>query len=181
MPTAVETDPGTSVLNFNFLSHGTMASRDLDATRKFYEEFLGLEVIRTSPISIAVRLGGNHVYAVVLAKDKPKMAMLEHNGLDLESQDEVNHAHEVIAAEAEKWGITGITRPALQHATYSFFFWDLDDNCWEVLTNPKGGYVWMFDKGDQAGRGHLDKTFERPGMTEEQLAAVSAERGEGKR
>ena len=98
-----------------------------------------------------------------------------------ETQDEVNHAHEVIVAEAEKWGITGITRPALQHATYSFFFWDLDENCWEILTNPEGGYVWMFDKGDQEGRGHLDKTFERPGMTDEQLAAVNAERGEGKR
>ena len=47
-------------LKLNFLSHGTLESRDLEFTRKFYEEFLGFEVHRTSPISLIVRLGGPH-------------------------------------------------------------------------------------------------------------------------
>ena len=42
---AVETatDP---TLKLNFLSHGTLESKDLDKTREFYTEFLGLEVVR---------------------------------------------------------------------------------------------------------------------------------------
>ena len=57
-----------SVIKSKFLSHGTLGSKDLEATRKFYTEFLGLEVIRTSKISLMVRLGGDHVYAVVQSK-----------------------------------------------------------------------------------------------------------------
>ena len=56
-----------------------------------------------------------------------------------------------------------ISKPHLQHGTYSFFFWDGDDNCWEILTNPEGGYSWLFEQGDQPGRGHLDRNFKRPG------------------
>ena len=57
-----------------------------------------------------------------------------------------------------------VTKPYLQHGTYSFFFWDADDNCWEILTNPEGGYRWIFNKGDLEGRGHLDRNFKRPGV-----------------
>ncbi len=36
---------------------------------------------------------------------------------------------------------------------------DLDDNMWEILSNPKGGYTWIFEQGDLAGKGHWDKNF----------------------
>ena len=53
------------VLKLNFLSHGTLEAYDLEKTRKFYTEFLGLEVVRTSPISLIIRLGGTNTIAVV--------------------------------------------------------------------------------------------------------------------
>jgi catechol-2,3-dioxygenase len=37
-----------AALKLNFLSHGTLESRDLAFSRRFYEEFLGLEVVQTS-------------------------------------------------------------------------------------------------------------------------------------
>ena len=37
-------------LKLKFISHGTLESKDLEFTRKFYEEFLGFEVVRTSKI-----------------------------------------------------------------------------------------------------------------------------------
>ena len=155
----------TPSLKLNFLSHGTLESKNLEASRKFYEEFLGFDVIRTSPVSLLIRLGGNHTYAVVEQKrKKDKMGLLNHNGLDVETQEEVDAAHQTVVAEAEKWGLHGITKPVLQHGTYSFYFWDADDNAWEILTNPKGGYCWLFEKGDLEGKGHLDKSFERPGV-----------------
>jgi catechol-2,3-dioxygenase len=154
----------TPALKLNFLSHGTLDCRDLDFTRKFYEEFLGLEVVQTSKISMFIRLGGPHCIAVVKAKKVGEMGLLNHNGLDVETKEEVDAAHKVVVAEAEKWHLKKISEPILQHGTYSFYFWDVDDNCWEILTNPKGGYTWFFANGDLQGKGHHDRNFKRPGV-----------------
>tara|TARA_B100000686_G_scaffold258976_1_gene271362 strand:- start:977 stop:1474 length:498 start_codon:yes stop_codon:yes gene_type:complete len=152
-------------LKLNFLSHGTLESKNLEAAREFYTEFLGLEVVRTSPISLLLRLGGENTIAVVEQKNREEetMPLLNHNGLDVETQEEVNNAYETVIQQQEKWGLHKISKPLLQHGTYSFFFWDMDNNCWEILTNPKGGYSWLFEKGDLEGKGHLDRKFERPG------------------
>ena len=155
-------EPATGPLKLNFLSHGTLESTDLDKSRGFYEDFLGLEVIRTSPISLLLRLGGNNTLAVVEVKEKVPMPMLNHNGLDVSTKADVDAAHAACVAQTEKWGIKKVTRPLDQHGTYCFFICDPDDNWWEILTNPEGGYSWMFERGEQSGRGHLDKDFERP-------------------
>jgi hypothetical protein len=90
---------------------------------------------------------------------------MNHNGLDVQTKEEVDAAHETVMAEAEKWGLHKISKPALQHGTYSFYFWDADENVWEILSNPEGGYGWLFGVGDQkTGKGHLDKNFKRPGV-----------------
>jgi catechol-2,3-dioxygenase len=160
---AVETSKDPA-LKLNFLSHGTLESKNLDKTREFYTEFLGLEVIRTSPISILIRLGGTNTIAVVEQKNRTEeMAMLNHNGLDVETQAEVDAAYQTIMEQKDEWGLHKISKPMLQHGTYAFFFWDMDNNCWEILTNPQDGYSWLFEKGDLDGKGHMDKNFERPG------------------
>ena len=136
-----------SALKLKFLSHGTLESRDLEKTRRFYEECLGLEVVRTSPRSMMIRLGGDNTIAVVESRTKQAMPMLNHNGLDVATREEVDECHRLLEAEKETWGIRKITRPADQHGTYSFYFADLDDNWWEILMNPAGGYSWMFSQG----------------------------------
>ncbi|HEV2303206.1 MAG TPA: VOC family protein [Stellaceae bacterium] len=151
-------------LKLSFLSHGTLDSRDLAFSRRFYEEFLGLDVVQTSPISLLVRLGGPNTIAVVFSKHVGEMNLLNHNGLDVRTRQEVDEAHRICCAEAEKWRLKKISTPHLQHGTYSFYFWDADDNCWEILTNPAGGYSWLFEKGDLGGKGHLDRNFARPGV-----------------
>ena len=157
------TDPA---LKLKFLSHGTLESKDLEKAREFYTEFLGLEVVRTSPISLLIRLGGNNTIAVVEQKNRTEqMPMLNHNGFDVETQEQVDTAYETAIEQSEKWGLHKFSKPKLQHGTYSFFFWDMDDNCWEILTNPPGGYGWLFEQGDLEGKGHLDKNFERPAMS----------------
>ena len=126
-------------LKLKFLSHGTLESTDLDFSRRFYEEFLGLDVVRTSSISLMIRLGGENTIAVVKCKAKQPMSLLAHNGLDVETQEEVDAAYKTVVQKAEIWKLKKISKPLLQHGTYSFYFWDCDDNCWEILTNPKGG------------------------------------------
>jgi catechol-2,3-dioxygenase len=133
--------------SLKFLSHGTLESRDLEKTRRFYEECLGLETIRTSPVSLMIRLGGNNTIAVVQNPKKSEMALLNHNGLDVARRADVDDCHRILEAGKESWGIGKLTRPADQHGTYSFYFSDLDDNWWEILVNPQGGYSWMFSQG----------------------------------
>ncbi len=55
-------------LKLRYLSHGTLESKDLERARSCYTEFLGLEVIRTSPIALLIRLGGTNTIAVVEQK-----------------------------------------------------------------------------------------------------------------
>jgi len=128
--TTARVQPGkpAPALKLNFLSHGTLESRDLAFSRRFYEEFLGLEVVQTSPISLLIRLGGPNTIAVVYSKKLGGMNLLNHNGLDVRTQEEVDQAHRIVCAQAEEWHLKKISKPHLQHGTYSFFFWDGDDN-----------------------------------------------------
>jgi len=94
-----------------------------------------------------IRLGGENTIAVVENPRKQAMPMLNHNGLDVATREDVDECHRILEARKDEWGVKKITRPADQHGTYSFYFADLDDNWWEILANPKGGYSWMFKPG----------------------------------
>ena len=86
-----------------FLSHGTLEARDLDKTRAYYEECLGLETVRTSPISIMIKLGGNNTIAVVQNPKKESMPLLNHNGLDVNSREEVDECYRILMSVKDKW------------------------------------------------------------------------------
>jgi catechol 2,3-dioxygenase-like lactoylglutathione lyase family enzyme len=150
-------------LDLKFISHGTLESRDVKRTRQFYEEFLGFQVVQASERSLWARLGGEHIYVVIPAgPNHQAMPFSNHNGIDVGSDAEVDEAHRIVVRDAEQWGLYQISKPRVQHGTYSFYFWDADENAWEILSNPKGGYSWMFERGDQEGRGHWAKDFKRP-------------------
>jgi len=150
-----------AIIKSKFISHGTLGSKDLETSRKFYEEFLGLECVRTSKVSMMVRLGGEHVYAVVQDRRLGEMPRINHNGIDVDSDKDVDDAYQAVLDGQEAWGLYNVTKPVAQHGTYSFVFWDGDGNAWEILSNPRGGYTWIFDQGDLEGRGHWEKNFRK--------------------
>src|SRR3954464_5843540 len=113
-------------LKTRFISHGTLGSEDLERTREFYQQFLGLEVVRSSPVSLMVRLGGQHVYAVVLTKNKERMPGPYHNGLDVANDAEGHGAWKLCQAQAAQWCLHDITKPSERHAGYRFLCWDGD-------------------------------------------------------
>lgn len=154
-------------LKLNFYSHATLECRDIKQTRKFFEEFLGFQTVQMADVSFWARLGGDQIIVIVQSPTKKKdvMSFLNHNGLDVGTEAEVDAAYETVKAQAEKWGIKKLTKPVVQHGTYCFYFWDLDDNAWEILCNPKGGYSWGFSLGDQTGVGHMSRKFARPKET----------------
>src|ERR1044071_5822060 len=80
-------------LKLNFISHGTLEAKDLAFTRRFYEEFLGFEVVQPSKISLWFRLGGQHIYVCVENRSKSEMPLLNHNGIDVETEEQVDECH----------------------------------------------------------------------------------------
>ena len=153
-------------LDLNFYSHATLDSKDLAQTRRFFEEFLGFETVQMGKLSFWARLGGQHVIVVVENKQpRPEMPFLNHNGLDVRTDEAVDQAWETVRRDAEKWGLRNISKPRVFHGTYCFYFYDTDDNIWEILSNPEGGYSWGFERGDQEGSGHMSRSFERPKLS----------------
>lgn len=151
-------------LKTRFYSHATLECLDIARTRQFFEEFLGFETVQLGDVSFWARMGGDHIVVVVQSPTKKKadMDFLNHNGLDVETDADVDEAHKIVKRDADRWGIKKITRPVVQHGTYCFYFWDMDGNAWEILSNPKGGYSWGFERGDQTGKGHMARDFVRP-------------------
>lgn len=135
----------TSHLKPTLLSHGTVECHDIDEARRFYEEFLGLEVTRTSARSLMLRLNSTTTIACVQTKGETAAGIFSHFGLDMATEAEVDAAYETAVAQQENYGIKKITRPVHQHGTYAMYIIDRDDNWWEILTNPEGGYSYVFD------------------------------------
>ena len=116
------------------IGHGTLEVVDLQAARKFYEEVLGLKCTQTSMVSMTVALGTDHVYACVATgnKNRPPMNLLNHNGLDVETDEEVDRLHALLTSIKDEWGILEIKKPSPIHGDYSFYFMDGDKNWWEI-------------------------------------------------
>jgi len=127
------------------LSHGTVETNDLEAARRFYSEFLGMEVFQTSSRSIMMRLNSTTTIACVESKTENVAGIYSHFGLDFETIEEVDAAYKVAVAQKKKYAIRKITRPVDQHGTYSFYIIDFDGNWWEILTNPANGYTYIFE------------------------------------
>ena len=174
MPGITDRSTKKPVVDIGRLGHGTLVSIDLAKSRRFYEEVLGLEVIQTSPISLLVRKGTDHTYAVVeTGKANNEMELLYHNGLEASSPEALDRAYEQLKAVQEEYGIRKLQRPHKQHGNYAFYFMDLDGNWWEFVAVGPGGYARAFtDKSyDLTGRHDLklersahvadDKTRER--------------------
>ncbi|WP_156680775.1 VOC family protein [Sphingomonas profundi] len=155
------------VLKTTLYSHATLECRDIARTRAFFDEFLGFETVQMAAVSFWARKGGDQIIVVVQSptKNKETMPFLNHNGLDVGTEAEVDEAYQLVKRDAEKWGLHKITKPVVQHGTYCFYFWDMDDNAWEILSNPPGGYSWGFKLGDQEGVGHMSRKFQRPEST----------------
>ena len=140
-----------SHLKPRLLSHGTVECHDLAAARRFYSELLGMEVVQTSKISLMLRLNSTTTIACVETKGETSAGHYSHFGFDFETREEVDAAHETVLAQQDNYGVRKVTRPVAQHGAYAFFLIDADGNWWEFLTNPEGGYSYVFELGDNDG------------------------------
>ncbi len=145
-------DPGErkSVIKPYVLSHGTLECYNLKDSRKFYEEFLGLECARHAKPAMVIRCGMKfHIVCVEVGSHVHPVNVLNHWGVDVSSKEEVDEAHANAVKYQEKYKIKQIMKPVLQHGVYSFYLEDLDHNWWEVQYFPSFQHDDMFDFGDR--------------------------------
>jgi catechol 2,3-dioxygenase-like lactoylglutathione lyase family enzyme len=139
------------------LSHGTITCRDLAASRRFYEEFLGLDCVRHVERGLLLRKGGYCSIVCLEVGDHVKPVDRQHHwGIDLGSRAEVDRALALAHEHQEKYGIQKISRITERHGDYSFYFKDLDGNYWEFQYagagqgTGAGRYDKFFAEGDRA-------------------------------
>ena len=142
------------------IGHGTLEVADLAKSRRFYEEVLGLECVQVSMISMLIRLGTDHTYAVVETgrKTRTDMDLLNHNGLDVGSREEVDRIHELMISIQDEWGLKQVKKISTVHGDYAFYVCDFDGNWWEFLASEPGGYAAGFTDplGDLTGLHEFD-------------------------
>jgi catechol 2,3-dioxygenase-like lactoylglutathione lyase family enzyme len=134
------------------LSHGTLECRSLAASRRFYEEFLGLECVQHGPRSMLLRKGGYWSIVCVESGDKMRPVGIEnHWGLELHSPDQVQQAHDLALKHRARYGIAEITEVRVTNGTQRFHLRDRDGNWWEFqYVAEENRYDRLFAAGDIA-------------------------------
>jgi catechol 2,3-dioxygenase-like lactoylglutathione lyase family enzyme len=157
------------LIPIEMISHGTLTSLDLQKSRRFYEEVLGLEVIQVSTVSMLARKGTDHAYVIVETGEPSTMVMFDHNGIDVATREAVDEAYAALTRIKPEYGLGRITKPLDQHGAYSFYFADCDGNWWEIVHARPRGYASLYDDParDLTGRTDIDPdVFEHTGSDE---------------
>jgi len=146
----VEPSNKTSIVKPYVMSHGTLECHSLKESRKFYEEFLGLECVRHAKPAMAVRCGLKwHIVCVEVGDNVHPCNVLNHWGVDVRSKEEVDAAYEAALSHKDKYKIRQVLKPVSQHGVYSFYLEDLDHNWWEIQHYSTFQHDDLFDFGDR--------------------------------
>lgn len=147
----VEPKARQSVIKPYCISHGTLEVFNLRASRRFYEEFLGLECVRHGKPAMVIRLGMRfHVVCVEVGDQVHPCSLLNHWGVDVSSRAEVDEAHANALKYKDKYGIRQVLPQQDMHGVYSFYLEDLDHNWWEIQCYENGfQHDDFFDFGDR--------------------------------
>lgn len=122
------------------LTHGTVQCNNLEETRRFYEEALGLEVVQLWPNSLYVKHQSSPWYVVNLQatpETRRYMRPEQRFTLAVESAAAVYNAREWLKQHQRDFAITELSDIQNQAGRASFLLSDLNQNWWEI-TSPSG-------------------------------------------
>jgi len=147
----VATPRHASIVQPFCLSHGTLECYNLVESRRFYEEFLGLECVRHGKPAMAIRLGMRfHIVCVEVGEALKPVHLLNHWGVDVQSRQEVDAAYAKAIELQDTYKIRKVMKPVDAHGVYSFYMIDLDHNWWEIQCYENGfQHDDLFDFGDR--------------------------------
>ncbi len=131
------------------ISHGTLECRDINATRRFFREVLGLQTLRHSQPSFMTWLGkqpGLFVIACVEAGDQTGVQGQENRWeLTVESDEAVLQAHAVMTKEAASWGIQHVSSIGSLDGFPWFCLQDMNGNWWGISSRGSDWVIKVFE------------------------------------
>jgi catechol 2,3-dioxygenase-like lactoylglutathione lyase family enzyme len=138
-PLSPERFPGRGYIP-QALTHGTITCLNLDRSRQFYREVLGLEVVSPSP-SVKphyIKHPATPWYVVSLER-KPEMRVplspLQRYTIAVESRAALAEAHRWLKQDGERLGVTELEDIKESANAASFLLSDLDRNWWEISSS----------------------------------------------
>ncbi len=115
------------------MSHGTLQCDDKEASRRFYQEVLGLEIVGGGRTSTYIKHPSTPWYIVVLpGRKREYLSPANRFTLKVASPGAVEEAHREFTTSGKKIGITEVEDLRINDGEANFIFSDLDRNWWEV-------------------------------------------------
>jgi catechol 2,3-dioxygenase-like lactoylglutathione lyase family enzyme len=117
-------------------THGTLACEDMEASRKFYTNTLGLETYQANPNVFYIKHLNTKCYVVCAKRqDFKRFSPNFRFTVTVTSQDEVAEARDWLKASQTELGVTELRDLETGPSVSSFLLSDPDNNWWEV-TSP---------------------------------------------
>jgi catechol 2,3-dioxygenase-like lactoylglutathione lyase family enzyme len=116
-------------------THGTLQCDDIERSRRFYTEVLGLEILAGFNNAQYIKHAAAPWYIVVLKRSpRQYLAPVNRFTLGVNSSSEVEQAHREFAARGAEIGITEVRGVQQSDGEASFVFSDVDRNWWELTS-----------------------------------------------
>lgn len=114
-------------------THGTLQCDDIERSRRFYTEVLGLEILAGFNNAQYIKHASAPWYIVVLKRSpRQYLAPVNRFTLQVESSAEVAQAYNEFAANGPGLGITELRDLETANGRTNFIFADADKNWWEL-------------------------------------------------
>ena len=114
-------------------THGTLQCDDVERSRRFYVDVLGLEIAAGFNTAQYIKHASSPWYIVVLQRSpRQYLAPVNRFTLQMATCAEVEQAHQEFAAHGESLGITEVRELENTNGRANFIFSDLDKNWWEL-------------------------------------------------
>ena len=134
-PLSDERFPGRGYLPQAF-THGTLQCDNVERSRRFYVEVLGLEIAAGFNTAQYIKHPSAPWYIVVLQRSpRQYLAPVNRFTLQLGSASEVEQAHRDFISSKNALGLNEIGELKRKTGSVNFMFSDLDKNWWELTAN----------------------------------------------
>ena len=116
-------------------THGTLQCDDIERSRRFYTEVLGLEILAGFNNAQYIKHAAAPWYIVVLKRSpRQYLAPVNRFTLKVNSPGEVEQAHRDFSAGGDALGVTELGNLEKANGAASFIFSDVDRNWWELTS-----------------------------------------------
>jgi catechol 2,3-dioxygenase-like lactoylglutathione lyase family enzyme len=126
--------PGRGYVPQGF-THGTLVSSDLEASKNFYTNVLGLDAHRFNENVIYIKHPTTKTFIVcALRRNAPVFSANFRNTLTVASKDAVKDVYRQFRERGEALGVRELFPLQETNGSASFCFRDPGTNCWEIAT-----------------------------------------------